>query len=282
MLLRVGMIAISFSVMLALVLVAVLTLRDGPEEVVAAEPVTASPESTTGQEYKDPRDNMLNLPSSESEPLSAQSEPSSKSEPDPDPEPAESANGRKPAPEPEPASRAQPESEQEQNALPLAGADWPIPSNDEIERASKPRHYDWVPGAVLALTAESIGLHNAPIINSDSQQALDNGVIHLPGTSMPWTRSPQRNVYLAGHRLGWPGTGSRLIFYNLDKLKSGDKVILRDRRNRKYSYRVSNIFVVDPEENWVTGQIRDRDMVTLQTCIGPNFSKRLIVRADRV
>jgi len=29
------------------------------------------------------------------------------------------------------------------------------------------------------------------------------------------------------------------------------------------------------------GQVRGRDMVTLQTCTGPDFKKRLIVRADR-
>lgn len=26
----------------------------------------------------------------------------------------------------------------------------------------------------------------------------------------------QKNVYLAGHRLGWLGTGSHMIFFNLD------------------------------------------------------------------
>lgn len=40
--------------------------------------------------------------------------------------------------------------------------------------------------------------------------------------------------------------------------------------------------MVGPEESWVMGQLPGRDMVTLQTCTGPNFEKRLIVRADRV
>jgi sortase (surface protein transpeptidase) len=30
------------------------------------------------------------------------------------------------------------------------------------------------------------------------------------------------------------------------------------------------------------GKVRDRDMLTLQTCIPPDFGKRLLVRADRV
>lgn len=289
MLLRIGVIAISFSVMLVLVLVAVLTFRDSPEEVAAAQPVAASPEPTTKQVYQDPRDKMLDIPSpgskpAQAEPVSSQ-EPASKPEMEsiqpPEPAPDTEIN-KKPAPSSETASVAQPEVEQKQDALPLAGSDWPVPNGGEIARASQPRHYDWTPGAVLSLSVKSIGLHNAPVMGTDSQQALDNGVVHVPGTSMPWTRSPQRNVYLAGHRLGWPGTGSRLIFYNLNKLKSGDKVTLKDRQGHKYRYQVSNIFVVGPEESWVTGQIRNRDMVTLQTCTGPNFSKRLIVRADRV
>jgi sortase A len=273
MLLRIGVISMSFAVVLALALVAALTFRDKPEEVVATEPAASSPEPTTEQVYQDPRDKMLDLPDPEPEP--AQPEPSPESE-------SESASGQNPAPAPESASGPQPGSGPEQDALPLAGSDWPMPDSAEIEAANGPRRYDWAPGAVLALTVESIGLYNAPVMGNDGRQALDSGVVHVPETSMPWTRSPHRNVYLAGHRLGWPGTGSRLIFYNLNQLKNGDEVVLRDRRDRKYRYRVSEMFVVGPGERWVMGQIRNRDMVTLQTCTGPNFSQRLIVRADRV
>lgn len=269
MLLRIGVVSISFAVVLALATAAVVTfLRDEPEEVAAAEPV-ASESLPEPEPMPDPRDRMLDLSSGESgnEPERSGSTP-------------EPASGQKAAPQTE--SEARPETGQVQGPLPVAGSDWPVPSDGEIERAGEPRRYDWVPGAVLALTVKSIGLHNAPVMGTDSQQALDSGIVHVPETSMPWTRSPHRNVYLAGHRLGWPGTGSRLIFYNLDKLRDGDEVVLRDRRGRKYRYRVSDTFVVGPNERWVMGQIRNRDMVTLQTCTGPNFSKRLIVRADRV
>lgn len=47
-------------------------------------------------------------------------------------------------------------------------------------------------------------------------------------------------------------------------------------------YRVSERFTVSPYDSWVMGQVRGRDMLTLQTCTGPNFEKRLIIRADRV
>lgn len=35
------------------------------------------------------------------------------------------------------------------------------------------------------------------------------------------------------------------------------------------------------EDSWVMGQVRNRDMLTLQTCIPPTFEERLVVRADR-
>ena len=135
----------------------------------------------------------------------------------------------------------------------------------------------------MSLTIPSIGLHGAPVFDSTSPMALAKGVAHLLDTSLPWSNTPQRNVYLAGHRMGFRGRWSRMLFYNLNKLQKGDKVVLKDRRGRTYTYRVSETLVIDPTEQWVTGQIRGRDMLTLQTCTPiPTFDKRLIVRADRV
>ena len=135
----------------------------------------------------------------------------------------------------------------------------------------------------MGLTIEAIGIHDAPVFDSDGRWALANGVAHNPQTSLPWSQSSQRNVYLAGHRMGYRGTWSRMIFYNLDKLKEGDEVVLKDRSGRSYRYRVREVLITDPKEVWVMGQVRGRDMVTLQTCTPiPTFQKRLIVRADRV
>jgi sortase A len=46
-------------------------------------------------------------------------------------------------------------------------------------------------------------------------------------------------------------------------------------------YRVSEAFGATPEDSWVMGQVRNRDMLTLQTCIPPTFEERLVIRADR-
>ena len=172
----------------------------------------------------------------------------------------------------------------QEQPLPAAeDAGWPAPTQEELQGANQERHYELLPGAVMGLTIHSIGVYNAPVFDSDSQWALATGVAHVPETSLPWSQSAQRNVYLAGHRMGYRETWSRMIFYNLDKLKEGDKVVLKDRTGRPYEYRVSETFLAEPADSWVMGQVRGRDMVTLQTCTPiPTFEKRLIVRADRV
>src|SRR5918994_4247740 len=173
---------------------------------------------------------------------------------------------------------------QEDRFLPAAeDDDWPHPTQREVRRANSPRHYELLPGAVMGLTIEDIGIYDAPVFDSDGPDALANGVAHVPGTSWPWSNTPQRNVYLAGHRMGFRGTWSRMLFYNLDELGAGDRVVLRDRSGRTYEYRVSEVFLAEPTDAWVMGQVRGRDMVTLQTCTPLyTFEKRLIVRADRV
>jgi sortase A len=183
----------------------------------------------------------------------------------------------------EPVLESEPEPAPEPEASPAAREDWPMPTDEELAEADEPRSFDLPRGAIMALTIDALGIRDAPIFSSTSRSALENGVSHLPGTSFPWSGGAQRNVYLAAHRLGYEGTGSRLIFYRLNRLTEGDEVVLEDRDGRKYRYRVTESFVVDPGEDWVTGQVVGRDMVTLQTCTPiPTYDKRLIVRADRI
>ena len=134
----------------------------------------------------------------------------------------------------------------------------------------------------MTLTIEALGLYEVPVTSSADLGVLDYGLMHDPETSFPWDGGAQRNVFIAGHYLGWPGTKSHLVFYNLDKLQNGDEVVLKDRQGRAYRYRVSESFEARPEDSWVMGQEVGRDMLTLQTCIPPTFEERLIVRADRV
>jgi LPXTG-site transpeptidase (sortase) family protein len=147
----------------------------------------------------------------------------------------------------------------------------------------------------LYLTVPKLGVYGHTVRNDDSQWALDQGAIKLPSTAFPW--QDNGNTYIAGHRIGWPGTESYYQFWELPAMQQGDAIFLEDANGTVYEYRVTEKFAVHPWETWVTEPIAGRDMVTLQTCtetvndwwtIGPRLmesgpeSGRLVVRADRV
>jgi sortase A len=200
-----------------------------------------------------------------------------------DDEPAAEGSAPKEAPPEERASKSpasRPESESPLAPVPVL--DWPEPTAEEVATANAPRYYQPTPESDMTLTVVALGLYDVPIISSPSYEVLDRGLMHEPETSLPWDDGAGRNVFLAGHYLGWPGTASHLVFYNLDKLRPGDEVILEDGWGRDYRYKVSESFGATPYDSWVMGQEVGRDMLTLQTCIPPLFEERLIVRADRV
>ncbi|MCA1718786.1 MAG: class E sortase [Actinobacteria bacterium] len=207
-------------------------------------------------------------------------------EPDEEPAPKESAReeplprepaSKSPAREPRSESRSGSRSEPSSSSVP----DWPEPTADQVASADAPRYYQPPSDADMTLTIEALGLYDVPVLSSADLEVLDRGLMHEPETSLPSDGGAQKNVFVAGHYLGYPGTASHLVFYNLDKLRRGDEMVLEDREGRVYRYRVSEVFGATPDDSWVMGQVRDRDMLTLQTCIPPIFEDRLIVRADR-
>ena len=106
----------------------------------------------------------------------------------------------------------------------------------------------------------------------------ENVAIHLLYTGFPWER--EANVYIAGHRLGYSGTDSYLAFYDIDKLKKGDKIILRDANGTTYTYEVFRVMVVDPTDLHVLNPIPGKNIVTLQACTLPDYSKRILVQGE--
>ena len=104
--------------------------------------------------------------------------------------------------------------------------------------------------------------------------------VHLRGTGDPWDR--EANVYIAGHRLGYPGTDSFLAFWDLNELDVGDRILLTDAAGDRYVYRVFRDFIVEPTQVSVTRPLEGRNIVTLQTCTLPDYSRRLIVQAEKV
>jgi len=175
------------------------------------------------------------------------------------------------------------EAERGRQTLPLDENGYPLPTDEQVENTNHLRRYHLPRGAIMGLTIPSLGLKNVPVMDSVTTRALDRGVVHLPDTSLPWSDTPERNIYLAGHRLGWPRTGSHLVFYRLNELDGGESITIRDREGNRYDYRVIDRFTVGPKESWVTGRVKGRDLLTLQTCTPiPTFHRRLIVRAERI
>ena len=115
---------------------------------------------------------------------------------------------------------------------------------------------------------------------TDRQALRRNAAIHLKGTGFPWQE--EANVYLAGHRLGYPGTDSFLTFYDQEKLEKGDKIFVTDSEGKEYTYRVFKEFVVKPTDVSVTKPVEGKNILTLQTCTLPNYTERVITQAELV
>jgi sortase A len=141
---------------------------------------------------------------------------------------------------------------------------------------------------MMSLSVPAMGISDIPVVEGTSEASLSQGAGHVPGTGYPWV--PGSNTYIAGHRIGYPGTPSDHVFWNLPNLVQGDQILLTDSNGMTYTYAVSEIFEVSPTDLSVTTPTGD-DVVTLQTCIedygdywtpGPNWFVRYIVRAERV
>ena len=117
-------------------------------------------------------------------------------------------------------------------------------------------------------------------VSDDNKAFRKHAAVHLRGTGNPWDR--QANVYIAGHRLGFPGTDSWLSFWDLNVLDKGDRVLITDSAGKRYVYKVFKTFVVDPDDVSVTRPLQGRNIVSLQTCTLPDYSRRLIVQAEKV
>ncbi len=278
MLLKIGVTMMVVSLVLATGAVAGVVLLRGEDPQISAVPAGArgtTPEKPTPKNEFDPGQR---LEIDDEQPAAEDSAPVGA--------PSKGRASKKPASEPRselpPAPVAVPDWSEPRSELPPAPVpDWPEPTAEEVAAVNAPRYYQRTSGADMTLTIEALGLYDVPIISSPSYEVLDRGLMHEPETSLPWDGGAERNVFIAGHYLGWPGTASHLVFYNLDKLRRGDEVILEDGWGRAYTYSVSESFGAMPYDSWVMGQEVGRDMLTLQTCIPPLYEERLIVRADR-
>ena len=158
-----------------------------------------------------------------------------------------------------------------------------VPKPDSVQQAQ-----NQAPGGpkdkTLKVTIPAMArIEDAPIpdASGDDEDKLKNyAAIHLQGTGFPWQEGA--NVYIAGHRMGYPGYSSFLAFYDLDKLKEGDEIFVEDANGERYTYKVFRNFVANPTDLSVLNPVAGKNIVTLQTCTLPDYSQRLMVQAELV
>lgn len=135
--------------------------------------------------------------------------------------------------------------------------------------------------ATMTLTVPEMSrVEDVPVYDGPASDtaALHDGALHVNQTGFPWQNGS--NVFIAGHRLGFPATKSYLVFWDLNKLENGDEIILTDANGTNYTYSVFKEFVVNPNETQVMQPVPGSSIVSLQTCTLPDYSQRLIVQAE--
>ena len=113
---------------------------------------------------------------------------------------------------------------------------------------------------------------------ADEEALRKYAAIHLEGTGFPW--QDEANVYIAGHRLGYPNTESWLTFWDMDEVKEGDEIFVTDADGTRYTYEVFKEFTVGPSDTSVTETEPGKNILTLQTCTLPDYKERLLVQAE--
>lgn len=172
---------------------------------------------------------------------------------------------------------------------------WESESGAEVEQISsdtsagaipavQPFNFGRDPGGpedkTLSLDVPKIGLEDVEIHDSTEEEDLKRSAIHVPATGFPWQKGA--NTYIAGHRIGYPGTGSDEIFYDLDKLEEGDEVTVTDADGGEYRYRIFKQEVVGPDNVEVMNAEEGREILTLQTCTLPDYKDRIVVQGELI
>jgi sortase A len=129
-------------------------------------------------------------------------------------------------------------------------------------------------GVVVShLRIPSIGV-DEEIRSGISLSVINQGVAHWAGTATPGEIG---NVVLAGHR-----TTHTRPFADLDRLEVGDLVYLEDGDGFEVMYRVSDTFIVAPEDIWISYDL-GRPMVTMFACHPRGSARqRIVVQAELV
>jgi LPXTG-site transpeptidase (sortase) family protein len=115
-----------------------------------------------------------------------------------------------------------------------------------------------------------------PVQESKSISVINNGgTWRRPKTSNP---TQDGNTVIVGHRYTYKGAS---VFYNLDQLKVGDKIIVY-WEGKEHDYQVSETKVVAPSAGEIERQT-DEKILTIYTCTPMwNAKNRLVIIAKPI
>ena len=116
-----------------------------------------------------------------------------------------------------------------------------------------------------------------PIYHGTGEDALEKGIGHLVGSSLP-IGGESCHAVLTGHS----GVAGKRLFSDLDQLQNGDVFFLHVL-DETLAYQVAEIYKVLPYETALLAPVRDKDLCTLVTRYpyGVN-THRLLVRGERI
>ena len=117
---------------------------------------------------------------------------------------------------------------------------------------------------------------NNDVIEGSKDADLHKGIIHQSGSAFPSVHGG--NVIITGHSW-YPGNGEfSKIFFNLDKLKIGDKITVK-YKNKEYVYVVEKRSIVMTADEKLLANTKE-SYLTLYTCY-PKYTsdKRLVYTA---
>ena len=129
--------------------------------------------------------------------------------------------------------------------------------------------------------ATEVGNLRIPAIGLDetvrsgvAMSVIDQGVAHWAGTAAPGGTG---NVVLAGHR----STKTR-PFEDIGQLRKGDLIYMTDPDGSEIMYRVSDSYIVDPTDLWITYDSPEASL-TMFACHPKGSARfRIVVTAEPV
>ncbi len=125
---------------------------------------------------------------------------------------------------------------------------------------------------IASLSVPAADINNLPVVRGTDQATLDEGV----AGAYEWSGPGETGVFaMAAHRVGAGGP-----FLNLNHVRIGDSISVTDATNT-YTYRVTSVEVVNPDDTSVLHGSNSRSEIALITCTPiTTYADRLVVKAE--